>query len=147
MVRHYYNKPVMSVSNTKSAEETSEALQLVLDVMELTNLVAAAEAIAFARYLNVDLKQFFTLVSDAAGSSRQFVTKGLEMIEGRLGESSGSATIGDAISRLEKAVQRARDLHCPLYLGNSALNVLFLAKRHGLEKESSSSVIKVFGRN
>ncbi|KAJ6145001.1 hypothetical protein N7470_008896 [Penicillium chermesinum] len=147
MVRHYYNKPVLSVSDTRSATETAEALQLVLDMMEVTNLVAAAEAVAFARHLKVDLKQFFTLVSDAAGSSRQFVTKGLEMIEGRIGEKAGSPTISDAIARLEKAVQKARDLHCPLYLGNSALNVLFLAKRAGLEKESSSSVIKVFGSN
>ncbi|KAJ5697376.1 hypothetical protein N7488_011060 [Penicillium malachiteum] len=145
MVRQYFSESVMKVSNTKSAEETAEAQQLVLDMMELTNLVAAAEAISFARYLNVDLKQFFTLVSDAAGSSRQFMTKGLEMIEGRIGEVAGSETINDAIVRLEKAVQKARDLHCPLHLGNAAINTLFLAKRAGLGAESSSSVIKVFG--
>ncbi|KAJ5629910.1 hypothetical protein N7528_003567 [Penicillium herquei] len=145
MVRQYFSESVMKVSNTKSAEETAEAQQLVLDMMELTNLVAAAEAISFARYLNVDLKQFFTLVSDAAGSSRQFMTKGLEMIEGRIGEVAGSETINDAIVRLEKAVQKARDLHCPLHLGNAAINTLFLAKRAGLGAQSSSSVIKVFG--
>ncbi|OGE52692.1 hypothetical protein PENARI_c009G08344 [Penicillium arizonense] len=121
MVRQYFAEPIMQVSSTKSAEETAEALRLVLDLMEVTNLVAAAEAIAFARYLNVDLKQFFTLVSDAAGASRQFMTKGLEMIEGRIGEGAGSETIDDAISRLEKASQKARDLHCPLNLGNAAL--------------------------
>ncbi|KAJ6037194.1 hypothetical protein N7540_001473 [Penicillium herquei] len=145
MVRQYFSESVMKVSNTKSAEETAEGQQLVLDMMELTNLVAAAEAISFARYLNVDLKQFFTLVSDAAGSSRQFMTKGLEMIENRIGEVPGSETINDAIVRLEKAVQKARDLHCPLHLGNAAINTLFLAKRAGLGAESSSSVIKVFG--
>ncbi|KAJ5719193.1 hypothetical protein N7493_007648 [Penicillium malachiteum] len=145
MVRQYFSESVMKVSNTKPAEETAEAQQLVLDMMELTNLVAAAEAISFARYLNVDLKQFFTLVSDAAGSSRQFMTKGLEMIEGRIGEITGSETINDAIVRLEKAVQKARDLHCPLHLGNAAINTLFMAKRAGLGAQSSSSVIKVFG--
>ncbi|KAJ5713017.1 uncharacterized protein N7483_010198 [Penicillium malachiteum] len=145
MVRQYFSESVMKVFNTKPAEETAEAQQLVLDMMELTNLVAAAEAISFARYLNVDLKQFFTLVSDAAGSSRQFMTKGLEMIENRTGEVAGSETINDAIVRLEKAVQKARDLHCPLHLGNAAINTLFLAKRAGLGAESSSSVIKVFG--
>lgn len=137
----------MKVKNTKSAEETAEAQKLVLDMMEVTNLVAAAEAIAFARYLHVDLKQFHELVTDAAGASRQFITKGLEMIEGTFGQGSGSETIDDAISRLEKAVQKARDLHCPLHLGNAAINTLFLAKRHGLGAESSSSVIKVFGRD
>lgn len=137
----------MKVSNTKSADETASAQQLVLDMMQVTNLVAAAEAIAFARYLKVDLKQFFTLVSDAAGSSRQFMTKGLEMIEGRIGGNAGSETIDEAIARLEKAVQKARDLHCPLHLGNAAMSVLFMAKRAGLGAEGSTSVIKVFGDN
>ncbi|KAJ5757740.1 uncharacterized protein N7511_006434 [Penicillium nucicola] len=145
MVRQYFAEPIMKVSSTKSAEETAEALRLVLDLMEVTNLVAAAEAIAFARYLNVDLKQFFTLVSDAAGASRQFVTKGLEMIEGRIGQSAGSETIDAAISRLEKASQKARDLHCPLNLGNAALSVLYLSKKAGLGAEGSTSVLKIFG--
>lgn len=143
MVRQYFKEPITKVNSTKSAEETAEALQLVLDVMEVTNLVAAAEAISFARYLKVDIKQFFTLVSDAAGASRQFMTKGLEMIEGNIGKNN--ETINDAISRLEKGVQRARDLHCPLHLGNAAMNVLFMAKRAGLGAEGSTSVIKAFG--
>ncbi|CEJ58843.1 Putative Oxidoreductase, acting on the CH-OH group of donors, NAD or NADP as acceptor [Penicillium brasilianum] len=143
MVRQYYSEPITKVSNTKSTEENAEALQLVLDVMQLTNLVAAAEAISFARHLNVDLKQFFTLVSDAAGASRQFMTKGLEMIEGRIGQSS--ETVNDVVSRLEKGVQKARDLHCPLNLGNAALSVLLMAKQAGLGAEGSSSMIKVFG--
>lgn len=143
MVRQYYPEAITKVSNTKSAEETAEAQQLVLDLMQLTNLVAAAEAIAFAGYLNVDLKQFFTLVSDAAGASRQFMTKGLEMIDGRIGKNSES--VNDVITRLEKAVQKARDLHCPLHLGNAAMNVLFLAKKAGFGAEGSTSVIKVFG--
>ncbi|KAJ5279701.1 hypothetical protein N7478_005073 [Penicillium angulare] len=147
MVRQYHSEPVLKVKNTKSAEETAEAQKLVLDMMEVTNLVAAAEAIAFARYLHVDLKQFHELVTEAAGASRQFITKGLEMIEERFGQGSGSETIDGAISRLDKAVQKARDLHCPLHLGNAAINTLFLAKRHGLGAESSSSVIKVFGRD
>jgi 3-hydroxyisobutyrate dehydrogenase len=144
MVRQYYKEPITKVSSTKSAEETAEALQLVLDVMELTNLVAAAEAIGFARHLNVELKQFFTLVSDAAGASRQFMTKGLEMIEDKVGQNSES--LDDAIARLEKGVQKARDLHCPLYLGNAALNQLFMAKRHGLGAMGSTIVIKIFGK-
>lgn len=137
MVRQYFGEPIMKVS-----AQSEKDLQLVLDLMEITNLVAAAEAIAFARYLNVDLKQFFTLVSDAAGASRQFMTKGLEMIEGQIG---GSETLDAATARLEKAVQKGRDLHCPLNLGNSALSVLYLAKKSGLGAEGSASVVKTFG--
>jgi 3-hydroxyisobutyrate dehydrogenase len=145
MVRQYFAEPITKVSSTKSDEETAEALQLVLDLMEVTNLVAAAEAISFARYLNVDLKQFYTLVSDAAGASRQFMKKGLEIMEGLgQGANGDSETVDAASSRLEKAVQKARDLHCPLNLGNAALNVLFMAKRSGLGAEGSTSVVKVF---
>ncbi|KAJ5558225.1 Dehydrogenase multihelical [Penicillium sp. DV-2018c] len=140
MVRQYFAEPITKVASTKSAAETAEATQLVLDMMEVTNLVGAAEAVAFARFLNVDLKQFYELVSDAAGSSRQFMTKGLEMIEGR----AEGETVEAAVSRLEKAVQKARDLHCPLNLGNAALNVLYMAKRSGLGAEGSASVIKAF---
>ena len=145
MVRQYFAEPITKATSTKSDEETAEALQLVLDMMEVTNLVAAAEAISFARYLNVDLKQFYTLVSDAAGASRQFMTKGPEIIAG-LGQGADgvSETIDAAISRLEKAVQKARDLHCPLNLGNAALTVLFMAKRSGLGAERSASVVKVY---
>lgn len=144
MVRQYFAEPILKVSSTQS-EETAEALQLVLDLMEVTNLVAAAEAISFARYLKVDLKQFYTLVSDAAGASRQFMTKGLEMIEGLgQGADGDSETLDEATSRLEKAVQKARDLHCPLHLGNAALSVLYMAKKYGLGVERSASMVKAF---
>lgn len=112
--------------------------------MELTNLVSAVEGIAFARYLKLDLKQYFTLVSTAAGGSRQFLTKGLEIIEGGVGKNT--ETISQAIARLEKAVQKARDLHCPLNLGSAALNMLYLAKQAGFGEEGSTSVINVFGK-
>ncbi|CAI7611136.1 unnamed protein product [Penicillium glandicola] len=145
MIRQYFAEPITEVSSTKSDEETAEALQLVLDLMEVTNLVAAAEAISFARYLNVDLKMFYTLVADAAGASRQFMTKGLEIIEGLgQGADGSSESVDAATSRLEKAVQKARDLHCPLNLGNAALSVLFMAKKSGLGAAGSASVVKVF---
>ncbi|KAJ5635922.1 uncharacterized protein N7484_009235 [Penicillium longicatenatum] len=145
MVRQYFPTPIMEVTNSKMLEEEVELRQLVLDMMEVTNLVAAAEAIAFARYLKVDLQQFFALVSNAAGSSRQFMTRGLEMIEGNIDMQAGSEKIDHAILRLERAVQKARDLHCPLHLGNAALNTLFLAKRAGFGDESTVSVMQVYG--
>lgn len=146
MVRQYYPSPIASV--TASTEDQNDALQLVLDLMLGVNLVAAAEAIAFARYLKVDLTQFYDLVSAAAGGSKIFNTKGLEMIQGQIAEKAptGSQTVDEAISKLETVVQKARDHHCPLHLGNAALNVLFTARRAGLGREGATSVIKVFGQ-
>ncbi|KAE8350842.1 NAD binding domain of 6-phosphogluconate dehydrogenase-domain-containing protein [Aspergillus coremiiformis] len=145
MVRQYCTASIASV--TASTDDQGSALQLVLDLMLGVNLVAAAEAVAFARFLAVDLAQFYDLVSAAAGASKVFNTKGLEMIQGRIAEKAprGSQTLDEAISRLETVVLKARDLHCPLHLGSAALNVLLTAKRAGLGAEGATSVIKVFG--
>ncbi|KAL4734510.1 NAD binding domain of 6-phosphogluconate dehydrogenase-domain-containing protein [Aspergillus similis] len=145
MVRQYYAKPLSDVSPCTDAEAATE---LVLDYMRGVNLVAAAEAIAFARYLNVDLSMFHVLVSQAAGASKIFIEQGLEMIEGRIGDKApaGSPTVDQVATKLEAAVQKARDLHCPLHLGNEALNMLFMAQRHGWGGQSSTSVIRVYGQ-
>ncbi|KAL4779749.1 NAD binding domain of 6-phosphogluconate dehydrogenase-domain-containing protein [Aspergillus varians] len=145
MVRQYYAKPLSDVSPSADAEAATE---LVLELMRGVNLVAAAEAVSFARYLNVDLAQFHGLVSQAAGASKSFIQQGLEMIEGRIGDKApaGTPTVDQAAAKLEAVVQKARDLHCPLHLGNAALNVLFMAQRHGSGGQSSTSVIGVYGQ-
>ncbi|KAL4894722.1 NAD binding domain of 6-phosphogluconate dehydrogenase-domain-containing protein [Aspergillus ambiguus] len=142
MVRQYFAQPIGGVAAV--AGDVQAAQQLVLDLMLGVNLVAAAEAVAFARYLKVDLAQFHRLVSEAAGASRVFITQGREMIEGRIG--ANAETVDAATARLQTVVQKARDLHCPLHLGNAALNVLLVARRAGLGSEGSTSVIKVFGQ-
>lgn len=147
MVRQYYPDPITQVSASKSTEDNAAALQLVQELMLGINLCAVAEAVSFARHLEVDFSQFYTLVSDAAGASKVFVTKGLEMIEERIGANApaGSQTVDEAVEVLEKVVQKARDLNCPLHLGNAALSLLLLATRSGYGKEGSTSVVKVFG--
>lgn len=140
MVRQYFPDPIAKVEGSGDAD----AQKLVEGLMLGINLCAAAEAVAFARHLNVDLSQFFTLVNDAAGASTVFKTRGLEMIQGKIG--NNAQTIDQAIEVLERVVQKARDLNCPLHLGNSALNMLLLAKRAGYGKEGSTSVIKVYGQ-
>ncbi|BDD55509.1 hypothetical protein MPDQ_006073 [Monascus purpureus] len=136
MVRQYYTEPIAKVVPAKTPEQTAEALQLVKDLMVGINLCAAAEAIAFARYLKVDLDQFYGLVTEAAGSSRVFATSGLEMIRGAV--TTQLETAGNGIGeKLVRVTQTARDLSCPLHLGNAALNVLCVAKRRG-------GVVKVF---
>ncbi|KAL4807875.1 NAD binding domain of 6-phosphogluconate dehydrogenase-domain-containing protein [Aspergillus unguis] len=147
MVRQYFPKSLSEVS-TSVDTDTATATELVLDFMRSVNLVAAAEAVSFARHLNVDLPQFHGLVAQAAGASKVFITQGLEMIEGRVGDKApaGSATVDQVAAKLETVVQKARDLHCPLHLGNAALNVLFTAQRHGQGESSATSVVTVYGQ-
>ncbi|KAI9374129.1 NAD binding domain of 6-phosphogluconate dehydrogenase-domain-containing protein [Aspergillus egyptiacus] len=144
MIRQYYAQPLSEVTLCADPEAATE---LVLDLMRVVNLVAAAEAVAFARHLNVDLTMFHILVTQAAGASKVFIQQGLEMIEGRIGDKApaGSPSVDDAAAKLEAVVQKARDLHCPLHLGNAALSVLYMAQRHGFGGHSSTSVINVYG--
>ncbi|KAL2840776.1 NAD binding domain of 6-phosphogluconate dehydrogenase-domain-containing protein [Aspergillus pseudoustus] len=143
MIRQYYAKPLSEVTPSADPEAATE---LVLELMRGVNLVAAAEAIAFARYLKVSLAQFHGLVSQAAGASKIFIHQGLEMIDKRIDDyaPAGSPSLDEATAKLEAVVQKARDLHCPLHLGNAALNVLFQAKRLGSGVQSSTGVIRVY---
>jgi 3-hydroxyisobutyrate dehydrogenase len=141
MVRQYFAHPIAQVRQTTSDE--SAALQLVRELMLGINLCAAAEAVSFARFLKVDLAQFYTLVSNAAGASRVFIGEGRDMVEGRTG--AGRRTVDQAVDAMEGVAQKARDLECPLHLGNAALSVLTLAKRGGYGAEGWTSVSRVFG--
>jgi 3-hydroxyisobutyrate dehydrogenase len=141
MVRQYFAHPIVQVRQTTSDE--SAALQLVRELMLGINLCAAAEAVSFARFLKVDLAQFYTLVSNAAGASRVFIGEGRDMVEGRTG--AGRRTVDQAVDAMEGVAQKARDLECPLHLGNAALSVLTLAKRGGYGAEGWTSVSRVFG--
>ncbi|KAA8650400.1 uncharacterized protein ATNIH1004_003086 [Aspergillus tanneri] len=149
MVRQYYASPIADVApaHEDHNQDQTQSLRLVLDLMLGINLVAAAEAISLARYLKVDMDQFYRLVSDAAGASKVFITAGLDMIKGRIGQNApaGEQTLDEAIQRLESAVQKARDMHVPLHLGNGALSVLLMAKKAGYATEGRTSVIKSYG--
>lgn len=140
MVRPYFSQSLTSISSFVNKDQ-SESLQLVLDLMCSVNLVAAAEAISFARHLGVDLDQFYGLVREAAGASQQFIKNGV-MIKGMPGDKS--QTVDKIVSQLEIVVQKARDLHCPLHLGNATLSQLLFAQRAGFGREASTSVIKTW---
>lgn len=107
------------------------------DLLLGINLVAAAEAVGFARHLQVDFGQFYDLVSNAAGSSKVFNEKAKEM-------AGSGESLDEAIVKLETVVQKARDLYVPLHLGNAALNVLFLARRRGVGETASTAVMRAF---
>ncbi|KLJ07638.1 hypothetical protein EMPG_16893 [Blastomyces silverae] len=60
------------------------------------------------------------------------------------GGASGKKTVNEAIAELAAVVQAARDVNCPLHLGNAALNMLYVARRQGLGEETDSHVLRVY---
>lgn len=75
-----------------------------------------------------------------------FEARGPEMIAG-VGEEAageGARTLDGAVAELAGVVQSARDLNCPLHLGNSSLNLMLSAKRMGLGGAVDSIVIRAY---
>ncbi|KAM5433082.1 hypothetical protein MferCBS31731_007194 [Microsporum ferrugineum] len=147
MVRMYYPNPIRKATSptTMAPEFKSKATNLVISLLRNIHLCAAAEAVAFARHLNVDMAQFYELVNAAAGGSSMFKIKGVEMIEGiKKAGLPVDRTLNDATNELSAVVQEARNLDCPLYLGAAALGILHQANHSGWGKDSDSSVIEVW---
>ncbi|KAH8703364.1 putative oxidoreductase [Talaromyces proteolyticus] len=146
MVRMYTSEPIIKVNSTLSPEETSRRLRMVTKLMQYTNIVAAAEAVAFARHLNVDMTQFYDLVINAAGGSKMFNTLGATMIKGiPIGvAATGDLTVDDIVKELSDIVQEARDLYTPLNLATAALNQYLVAQRRGWGKEAATSIIRAW---
>ncbi|KAK2743754.1 hypothetical protein FQN55_007158 [Onygenales sp. PD_40] len=145
-VRLYYKDPIVKAEPKASLtpESNAAALKLVLDLHRNILLVAAAEAISFARHLKVDMAVFYDVVNAAAGGSTMFKVRGAEMMAKLKDEPGSKQTVNDAATELSAAIQAARDANCPLHLGNAALNLLYLAKKQGLGEKSDSHVLRVY---
>jgi 3-hydroxyisobutyrate dehydrogenase len=145
MVRMYYPESITKVQVTKSPEEVAKGLEMVTKLMKYTNIVGAAEATAFAKYLKADMTQFYDLVTNAAGASKMFNTLAPAMTKTPTGPAPvGSQSIDVIIKELSEIVQVARDLYCPLNLATEALNQYLVAQRRGWGAEASPSVIRVW---
>ncbi|PGH05856.1 hypothetical protein AJ79_06698 [Helicocarpus griseus UAMH5409] len=144
-VRLYYPDPISKAEPKASLDPATNAaaLKIVVDLLTNIHLVAAAEAVSFARYLKVDMPLFYDVVSAAAGGSTMFKLRGAEMMAG-LKESASKRTVNDAARDLAAAVQAARDVNCPLHLGNAALNLLYLAKKQGFGDKADAHVLRVY---
>ncbi|PGH05334.1 3-hydroxyisobutyrate dehydrogenase [Blastomyces parvus] len=150
LVRVYYREPITKAEAKASLnpESNTAALKLIINLLTNIHLVAAAEAISFARLLKVDLPLVYDVVNAAAGASTIFKLRGPEMMAGLTGEVNGGGstkkTVNEAITELAAVVQAARDVNCPLHLGNSALNMLYMARMHGLGEKADSHVLRVY---
>ncbi|KAK7525712.1 NAD binding domain of 6-phosphogluconate dehydrogenase-domain-containing protein [Phyllosticta citriasiana] len=129
MVRLYYPEPVKNVVVNEGDVE------LVFKLLRGVLICAAAEAIGFARFLNLDLHQFHDLAANAAGGSVQFRERGAEMISLLTGQKvAGVRDLPeldiDAVRKdLADAISAARKVNCPTPLASQALSLLATAKR------------------
>jgi len=132
LVRHWTSEPVSSIQTALSPEEKEAKLELVVGLLVGIHLVAAAESIAFAKYVGLPLPQLYELAVEAAGGStmfKEFGTKMISVLEGKSGEEADANLIGDRLAKLRRAVEEAQTLKIPLYLGSSALTLLLQTEK------------------
>ncbi|KAK1446679.1 oxidoreductase [Colletotrichum cuscutae] len=118
------------VKPTVTSEEGK--LSLVVNLLRGIHLCAAAEAIAFARFVGLHLEQVFELCINAAGGSTMLSGEGRRIVDAiAAGRSthdwaaSGNESLLQTISSdLQEAVDEAQRLKLPLFLGTQALNLI-----------------------
>jgi len=135
------------------AGSEEEKLALVVDLLKGITLCAAAEALAFAKTVGLDLDQVFELCINAAGGSRVLEKAGPEIIkafkEGTVEKgwatTEGGLSLKEVGSKLQAAVEEAQRLKAPLFLGNQSLSVIQLALGSGGDGLAAGAVVKVWG--
>jgi 3-hydroxyisobutyrate dehydrogenase len=133
-----------------TAETDEEKKALVVGLLKGIHLCAAAEALAFASHVGLDLDQVFELCINAAGGSKILSQVGPSIMKVLTGDSSASS---DDIPLLEtfaqelgSAVDEAQRLKVPIFLGSAALGLIRLALRSvkGASAVKSNSVVGVW---
>lgn len=139
-----YNEGKDKVGPVKGAVEDEKAkIGLVINLLRGVHLCAAAETLAFAHHLGLDLDQVYDLCVHAAGGSQIFSKLGhgiLQALRERtpLEYRAGGAKNGDLFKmfqELEESVNEAQRLKVPVFLGTQALHLLRRALQSGRGQE------------
>lgn len=150
MVRLYYPDPISRVSPIATVgDNPASKLRLVLQLLASIHIASAAESIAYAKHVGIDLGQFFELASDAAGGSVMFRDRGPDMIQGLNGDPqvwslSGRSPLDNVVNDLSVVVQEARKLNCPMFMATETLNLFVFAQRRGWGRKSDASIIRLW---
>ncbi|KAK7413838.1 hypothetical protein QQX98_007255 [Neonectria punicea] len=144
-----YTEGKGKVGPVKGQAETQDAkVKLVVDLLKGIHVCAAAEALAFAHKVGLDLEQVFELCINAAGGSTMLKAFGGDMIKVLRGEEPTVAEGLAALTQdLHKAVDEAQRLKMPIFLGAQALNLLRIVLQHkpkGRPETPLASVVKVW---
>ena len=133
-------------------DDDDDKIALVVDLLRGIHLCAAAESLAFAHRVGLDLDQVLDLCINAAGGSRMLEAHGPAIVrafkEGGAARAwpptSGEDDLVAVKQRLQAAVQEAQRLKVPTYLGSLALNLVNLALRSG--DGAAGSVVRVWAQ-
>ncbi|KAK3953433.1 hypothetical protein QBC32DRAFT_210153 [Pseudoneurospora amorphoporcata] len=138
-----------------AAGSDEERLALVIGLLKGILLCSAAESLAFADKVGLDLDQVFDLCINAAGGSQMLKKYGPSIIrafrEGKATEGWSAAesetSLKEVADGLFAAVEEAQRLKAPVFLGSQALNVIRLALQSSSAGVAAGAVVKVWNSN
>jgi 3-hydroxyisobutyrate dehydrogenase len=146
MVRVYYSAPLSEIEASSDHEE--EKLGIVLNYYRVIHFLSAVESLAFANRVSLPLAQLLTLANDAAGGSAMFRKYG-QAIANVLQKSNDSTgqeneqlwSIDQMIEVLEKVLDAAKAVKCPLFLAAAAYDILLALRRQGKGSSGGANVV------
>ncbi|EGO59396.1 hypothetical protein NEUTE1DRAFT_121214 [Neurospora tetrasperma FGSC 2508] len=135
-----------------TAASGEEKLALVIGLLKGILLCSAAEALAFADRVGLDLDQVFDLCINAAGGSQMLKKYGPSIIkafrEGTARQGWAAAesetSLKEIADGLSAAVEEAQRLKAPVFLGSQALNVVRVALQSSPDGVAAGAVVKVW---
>lgn len=150
LIRLYTEGKDLSLPAKGTAETKEQKIDLVVGLLKGIHLCSAAESLAYAHHVGLDLDQALDLCINAAGGSKVLSSVGAELV-GALRNSQTPQSTGiwaDCAKGVSNAVDEAQRLKVPLHLGSTALNVIRLAMR-GAGKKSwdldSKTLVSLWG--
>lgn len=143
---------------TGLATSDKDKLALVVSLLQAVHLCSAAETIAFANHVGLDLDQVFELCINAAGGSPMLDRFGPEMVKAfqksrthaaegwatQGGDAQQTESLGAFAEKLQAVVDEAQRLKTPLFLGNQALVMMRLALQDDSKQLASAAVVKAW---
>lgn len=116
-------------------------VKVIHQILAGVHVVVAAEAIAMASKAGLDVRQFYDIVSGAAGNSWMFGDRGKRMME-QTKEVKSALDI--MVKDLDIVCKEAKRLGMPVPMSALALQQFMGGVGMGLGREDDSSVVKVY---
>ena len=142
----------VEAGESSAALTDADKIALVVDLLKAINLGAAAESLAFANAVGLDLDQVLDLCVNAAGASTMLKQYGPSFITAlRAGAASktsavadGAPSLNEVVQRLQSVVEEADRAKVPVALAKKALDVFREALQFGTPAVAVDAVVNVW---
>jgi 3-hydroxyisobutyrate dehydrogenase len=98
---------IKDMTSAPGSSEDARKTSIVLQLLEGIHLIAAVEALALARKCGLDVKYVYEIISNAAGTSRTFESRGPGLVDGSL---QSPTALSQTISSLVSAASHFQSL-------------------------------------